>query len=272
MNRQLRFARASNDSVQQNAQHRLAAKTALAVYGLGGVYTFIPKNACSTLRYSLAIHNGYLREGDDPEWIHNNNETFCADRRQVAEARYTFVVLRCPYRRLASAFLDKVVSADSLARVLVAKSGASRDIDAVQAHEIHALSFADFARICLSPPSRIVDFHWCPQFNFLIYEDYDDWFSVEAFDIASDRLENRGFKVHDTRNLIDHSTAKLKKISGDFSHVPAAEIYQMKREGKVPSSESLFDDETRALVHQLYKRDIELFADKLGASQMMFPH
>ena len=271
MKRQFRFPRLSTDSIQQNVQHRLASTAALAIYGLGGIYTFIPKNACSTLRYSLAIHNGFLREGDDPGWIHSNNEVFRASQQHMAEARYTFVVLRCPYRRLASAFLDKVVSADALARVLVAKSAAPQDIEAVRAQDIHALSFADFARICLSPPSRIIDFHWLPQVTFLVYEDYDDWFSVEAFDDATERLENRGFKVHDTRGIIDHSTAKFEKIGGNFSRVPAGEIYQMKREGKVPSSESLFDDETRALVLRLYKPDIELFSDKIGASQLMFP-
>jgi hypothetical protein len=271
MNRRLRFARLSNDALQRNSMHQVAVRAALAIYGLGGVYTFIPKNACSTLRYSLAIHNGFLREGDDPEWIHNNNETFYAEQRQLIEARYTFVVLRCPYRRLASAFLDKVVSADQVARVLVAKSGSTADIEAVRGPDIHALCFADFVRTCLAPPSRYVDFHWYPQVNFLIYEDYDDWFSLEKFDVATEQLENRGFKVHDTRSVIDHSTVKFEKVSGNFARVPAGEIYRMKREGKVPTYEALFDDETRALVPRLFRKDIEVYIEKFGASNLLFP-
>jgi len=270
MNRQLRFARLSNENVQQNGAHSFAHRRALAVYGLGGVYTYIPKNACSTLRYSLAIHNGYLRPGDDPEWIHNNNATFIADRRLLAEAEYTFVVLRCPYRRLVSAYLDKVVGASVLARVLVAKSGAPEDIEAVRAPDIHALSFADFARICLSPPSGAVDSHWYPQINCLVYEDYDDWFSVEAFDKATETLARHGLVVHDTRDRIAHSTASLEKIEGRFANVPAGELYRMKLAGQVPLYESLYDDETRVVVAQNFASDIAVYRDKLGPEGLMF--
>lgn len=271
MNRLLRFPRMSTDSLQHNGLHSFAQKQALAVYGIGAVYTQIPKNACSTLRYSLAIHNGYLRAGDDPEWIHNNNLTFVADKRMLAEAQYTFVVVRCPYRRLVSAYLNKVVDAKLVARVLVAKSGAQQDIDAVQAAEIHALSFAEFAQICLSPPSGTIDFHWLPQVNFLVYEDYDDWFSVEAFDKATETLGRRGLVVHDTRDRLTHSTTRLEKVTGNFAHVPASELYRMKKAGKVPQYESLYDDATRAAVEKNYASDFKMYREKVGPGSLMFP-
>jgi hypothetical protein len=270
MNRRLRFARLSNNNLQQNGLHAFAHRRSLAVYGLNFVYTYIPKNACSTLRYSLAIHNGYLRPGDDPEWIHENNATFIADRRQIAEAAYTFVVLRCPYRRLASAYLDKVVGASALARVLVADANTPAALDAVSAEDLHALSFADFARICLSPPSGTVDSHWYPQINCLVYEDYDDWFSVEAFDQATETLERRGLEVHDTRGRIAHSTTRFEKVAGDFVDVPAGEFYRMKKLGKVPTYESLYDDATRAVVAQNYASDIAMYRDKIGPEGLMF--
>ena len=270
MNRRLRFARLSNGNLQHNGLHAFAHRRALAVYGISAVYTYIPKNACSTLRYSLAIHNGYLWPGDDPEWIHENNATFVADRRLLAEAAYTFVVLRCPYRRLVSAYLDKVVGASVLARVLVARSNAPEDLEAVTAGDLHALSFADFARICLSPPSGAIDSHWYPQVNCLVYEDYDDWFSVEAFDKATETLARRGLAVHDTRDRIAHSTAGLDKIGGDFAKVPAGEIYRMRQAGKVPHYESLYDEETRAVVAENYASDIALYRDKLGPEGLLF--
>ncbi len=270
MNRQLRFARLSNGNLQNNGLHAFAHRRSLAIYGLGAVYTYIPKNACSTLRYSLAIHNGYLRRGDDPEWIHENNATFVADRRLLAEASYTFVVLRCPYRRLASAYLDKVVGASVLARVLVARSNRPEDLDAVTAPDLHALSFAEFARICLSPPSGAVDSHWYPQVNCLVYEDYDDWFSMEAFDKASAALGQRGFVVYDTRDRIPHSTAGLEKVDGAFARVPAGEIYRMKQTGQAPTYEALYDAETRAVVRENYATDIELYREKIGPDGLMF--
>lgn len=270
MNRQLRYTRRSIENVQQNARHGFAHRRAMALYGLDAIYTFIPKNACSTLRYSVAIHNGHLQVGDDPNWIHANNATFMADQRQLAEARYTFVVLRCPYRRLVSAYLDKVVSANLSARVLVAKSGSQQDIEAVTAPEIHALNFVDFARICLAPRSGHVDFHWYPQKYFLVYEDYDDWFSVEAFDQATAVLAERGFAVHDTRDTIEHSTTRFEKVDGAFARVPAGELHRLKQAGQVPRYEALFDDEARALVAHNFAADIRLYAEKIGPKGLMF--
>ncbi len=270
MNRLLRHARLSIVSLRHNGPHAFANRQALAIFGLGAIYTYIPKNACSTLRYSLAIHNGYLRPGDDPEWIHDNNSTFVADKQQLAEARYTFVVLRCPYRRLASAYLDKVVGAAALARVLVAKSRSPEDIDAVTAEDLHRLSFADFANSCLTPASGVIDAHWYPQVGCLVYEDYDDWFSVEAFDRATEALARRGFVVHDTRDRIGHSTTGLKKVDGDFANVSAGELYRMKRAGQAPTYESFYNAETRALVQKNYADDIALYRDKIGPQGLMF--
>lgn len=270
MNRKLRFARLSNDPLPRNGAHGLAAKHALAIYGLNAVYSFIPKNACSTMRYSIAIHNGFLREGDDPAWIIKNNGTFTADQRMLVECTHSFVILRCPYRRLASAFLDKIVRGDDTGKLLLTKSGSPEDLAAVTAADIQRLAFRDFARLCMQPPSGLVDFHWYPQSNFLVYEDYDAWFCVEQFAAASQRLAEIGLTVRDTRKLIDHSTYQYEAVEGDFSDVPAYQIEQMKLDGKVPSYASLYDDQSRTYVQQYYAADIALFREKFGAEALLF--
>lgn len=270
MNRLLRYPRLSNLSLDENRDHKFAANQALAVYGANTVYTFIPKNACSTLRYSLAIHNGFLRLGDDPSWIGQNNKVFVADQRMLIECDYNFVVFRCPYRRLASSYLDKVVKGDAYARVLLAKSSAPSDLAAVTRDDILKLTFRDFARLCMAPRSKTIDFHWIPQVAFLVYEDYDDWFSVENFAAATDKLSKIGLTVHDTRELIPHSTYLLTKIEGNFSQVPASKIAQLRSEGKVPDYASLYDDETKAIVKSAYARDVRLYSDKIGTESLLF--
>lgn len=56
--RLLRWASETNASLSTNFQHTFAARHALLHWPSGAVATFIPKNACSTLRLSLAVANG----------------------------------------------------------------------------------------------------------------------------------------------------------------------------------------------------------------------
>ena len=107
--RLLRNARLESSTVGQNELYAFSLEHSLSIYPLDAVYTFIPKNACSTLRYSIAIANGFLGDISDIDWIHQNNPTFMSTQREVALASYTFVVLRCPYTRVASCFLNQVV-------------------------------------------------------------------------------------------------------------------------------------------------------------------
>ena len=74
--RLLRYASADIWALSQNAAHQGAARYALSLYALDAVYSFIPKNACSTLRYSLALANGVLSGPEQFNWIHTNNPTF----------------------------------------------------------------------------------------------------------------------------------------------------------------------------------------------------
>lgn len=136
--------------------------------------------------------------------------------------------------------------------------------------DILRLSFSDFARLCLAPPSKTIDFHWIPQVAFLVYEDYDDWFSVENFPAATDKLRKIGFTVHDTRDLIPHSTYRDTKIEGAFSQVPASKIAELRSEGKVPDYSSLYDEETTAIVKSSYASDVRLYSDKIGPEHLLF--
>ena len=79
-NRRLfRFARTSHAGLHANARHQLAAGHALRIYHSNAIYSFIPKNACSTMRLSLAIANCCIRDAADFNWIHQNNATFSAN-------------------------------------------------------------------------------------------------------------------------------------------------------------------------------------------------
>ena len=107
--RLLRNARLKHCEVNTNKLYNWSSNYTLSIYPINAVCTFIPKNACSTLRFSIAVRNGFIRDKMDIDWIHNNNGTFKSTQREVSRARYTFIILRCPFTRIASCFLDKIV-------------------------------------------------------------------------------------------------------------------------------------------------------------------
>ena len=57
--RLFRYTRGNLQALVQNAAHQFAAQHALSIYAADAIYSFIPKNACSTMRYTLAIANGW---------------------------------------------------------------------------------------------------------------------------------------------------------------------------------------------------------------------
>jgi hypothetical protein len=94
----LRFARRNNGALANNHPHQFALNYAMSIYRAAAVYSFIPKNACSTLRFSVALANGCIGDAD-VNWVHENNQTFKPSVRELATADYAFVVLRDPFRR-----------------------------------------------------------------------------------------------------------------------------------------------------------------------------
>jgi hypothetical protein len=68
----LRYAKQAVEGLNHNERYVFARRYSLHLYQANAVYTFIPKNACSTLRYSLATANGYPDPTSDPNWIHSN--------------------------------------------------------------------------------------------------------------------------------------------------------------------------------------------------------
>lgn len=112
MPRFLKYATDSFGPLAQNHSHQLAQSHALCIYESDAIYSFIPKNACSTMRLSIARANGCIRKIKDFNWIHKNNSTFSASLSELAKARYSFVFLRDPFSRLVSVYFDKIVSRD----------------------------------------------------------------------------------------------------------------------------------------------------------------
>ena len=254
--RPLRNARLEYSQVSQNEQYAFSLAHTLSIYPLDAVYTFIPKNACSTLRYSIAIANGFLDDISDINWIHQNNPTFMSTQREVARAKYTFVILRCPYTRIASLFLSRIVNE-------------TIHFNDTSGNKV-SLNFLDFLSLIKSQHRTERDEHWANQSDFLHYEKYDEYFSLESFSEAINSLGARGLTIHDTRAALKHDLTNVKRVDGDFSKTKQEELQKMKKDGLAPSYKSMFGDVEIELVNDIYNDDINLYQSHFGDSDLLF--
>jgi hypothetical protein len=264
--RPFRYATASyRNLLKYNEPHAFAMHHALRLYAANAIYTYIPKNACSTLRLSLAIANGCIRDTADFQWIHHNNTTFCADLASAQTATYTFVVLRCPYARLASAYLDKIVGHYPEAWAFYELAGYQR--------EVSDISFDFFIRQLAEPSIRTANIHWRPQVDFLLYDQYDDYFAVENFSHVVQSLQQKiDLSVVDARHLTQHGTDDFTLLGqvGDYAQQSAFSIRQLKHAGQCPRHAALYTDELIALVKKHYAADIALYESLFGTKGLLF--
>jgi hypothetical protein len=254
--RRLKNTKISNVRLSENEQYSFSLSHTLSIYSIDAICTFIPKNCCSSLRFSIAIENGFIDDINHIEWIHQNNQTFNASQREISQAKYTFVVLRCPYTRIASCYLDKVVD-----EKIDFKDNFGNKV---------SLNFHEFLQYIKSQNREIMEEHWRNQSDFLHYESYDDYFSLERFSEAIKSLNSKGFKVHDTRQALMHDISRFQKVDGDFSKSKGTQLKKMKKNGKLPSYKSMFSESEIKQVNDIYYDDIKLYKSLFGDEDLLF--
>jgi len=185
----------------------------MMIYQSNALYSYIPKNACSTLRFSVAKANGCISSLEQGHWIHANNTVFNATLAEAIKASYTFVILRCPYRRLASAYLDE----------------------------------------------------------FLLYDEYTAYFSLENFANTTDTLKNEiDLDIIDARTLTNHGVDGYEIFNDRcYADTAAFDIAVMKRDGRCPAHAALYDADLYHAVHKLYRQDIELYDEKCDSNNLL---
>lgn len=271
----IKYAHHSNVAIGKNENYLFSKRYALQHFSSGAIYTFIPKNACSTMRYSLAVANGFIDKSTDPNWIHNNinsnSNLFHPSQKDIATSPYTFVILRCPYKRLASAFLDKAVD------LKISFLRQCKEINPLINSKQEMLEFASdmtFSKFIASLthlPHERLDEHFRNQIDFLFFEDYSAWFNLEDFSATKVKLEKDiGLITYDTRKEINHHTSGLELISGDYSNTTLKSIQNLKQLGQLPHPKSLFNENSKKLFDKYYHEDLKLYKSKFGSIGLLF--
>lgn len=255
--RKFNFCGNNNANILQNPNFQFAQRHSLSLYKANAVYSFIPKNACTTLRTSLAVANGFVDSKKDLKkninWIHNNTFTFSASLKELICANYTFTILRCPYSRLVSLFLDKFVDKTPISWIFYRLSNNIFDLD--------KLTFSDFIEYIYHHPSIVTgDIHWRKQCDFLIYQEYDDYFNFNNFETISKTLYKKlGLRLIDTRLITNHGRDQYKLIeTRNFSSTPTIDLLRLKTNGTIPSIESMLTVDLKEKINKIYNCDFEL--------------
>ena len=243
-----------------NHDHDFAIKHTLCHYKSKTVCTWIPKNGCSNLRYSVSKENGAISSIDEIEWMHRNNDCFNATTKESLQADYTFIILRNPFRRLLSFFLDKLCHPPE------EKSEGSYQ----HAQEVFGFSenhsFLDFINYIWENPNSIYkDEHTRPQCDFLLYRQYDDYFALERIEEANLRIhEKTGVKIYDVRDKNSIFTSKGREYSQEItSTTQANEIKNLLEKNKIPVAENMYSNEMIKKVSTLYLQDILLYCNEI---------
>ncbi|MGL4236352.1 sulfotransferase family 2 domain-containing protein [Tabrizicola sp.] len=285
--RLMRHAQGFPGRLAKNPKHRFAINHSMALYGKDTVFTFIPKNGCSSLRYSAALSNQVIDGPDGIHWIAQNNASFSPSLGELVTAKYTFVVLRCPFRRVVSCFLNLIIDHPWEAQKLRAHAlqhrlgfptlverglrRLTRSLTKAGLTSVESLTFADFVTLLEVPGALQLDIHWRPQVDFLVYRNYDDIFRLEEMDGLVARVKEKAdFTVLDTRALTLHGNEGRERIhDGFFGTTTVAAHRKLKQEMKVPAYESLYDPGLYDRVGRLYREDIELYLSHFGRSALL---
>ena len=256
-------------NLKSNQHHDFAAKHTLCHYKSNTVCTWIPKNGCSNLRYSVSKENGAISNIDEIEWMHRNNDCFNATTKESLQANYTFIILRNPFKRLLSFFLDKLCHSPE------EKSEGSY----LHAQETFNFSgsnsFLDFINYIWENPNSIYkDEHTRPQCDFLLYRQYHDYFALEDIARANQRIhEVTGIKIDDVRDNNSIFTSKGREHSQEItSTTQANKIKESLEKNLIPVTENMYSNEIIKKVSTLYLQDILLYCNQIenGTSELNY--
>lgn len=226
-------------------------------------YNYIPKNGCSTVKATLGAAEDprhFATVSDDLDAIHDEMSDRFSEPPPCLDRSWTrLLVVRDPYERLISAYLQKVVRPRTQSRKEMVKEIARVNGRELEAQE--SVSFLEFVRWFVEQPVELTDAHWAPQSTMLRFDTYhhvlrtdslaDGWRSAGLDKIAP----LREWRVHATKN--DRATElPLKQPLYD---TPGHFLWGYRRTtGQWPPRICFYNAEALELVRRYYRDDYVL--------------
>jgi hypothetical protein len=227
----------------------------LYVYPQVGIaYTFIPKNACTSMKRTLGEAEGWW--SDDGTSVHTvAKRQWLGGLLRYRSVDEHIVILRDPWDRLLSAYQNRLlVRRDRVSSRAMERGLAEKLPDGARRGDV---SFRDFLEYLARTPSRRLDAHWRPQVDFL-WGSYTRILRFDHLTADSAFLADHELSLH---RADGHGTSALRRDVGPgWGHRPARALRKLKeQEGVLPAASSMYDDELRNLVAHRFAADVELW-------------
>ncbi len=233
------------------------------------VYCSIPKNACTLFKNLIVDNSDNKKEYDLSQ---QNIHQFLANRRDnifpllsclESPDYFKFVILRNPFARLASAYLDKFAKhpfPESFARDVI------REVQQFLGLEINiekSITFNQFIKYLARTKDRNLNDHWRPQNTFIGSVKFDLVGQFENLDYVIDFLQ-RKYKINIKKKVSSHIT-NYKDFSSDLQF---HQMYpnKLRNLDGMPKVWQLYTPELEAIVRKRYAQDIEIYKQYFQAS------
>ena len=246
-------------------------------------YRPIPKNANSFLKAVFLLNDPLARDYEPSKETalryleRNNKECFFATFRELASGGISrFTVLRCPVRRFASAYCDKILKPTKMDGGKTAlRNELCGNVSRFLGKTVTAdnVVFSDFVACTLSMPDDSRDRHYRSQSSFLDGQTVDHYFSVEKLDDAIQYLCGMGFdsgSITSARSGVSGIVKKTEYMPGAADHIPylgnteASKIRNGLTAMKFPGFEQLFSKATLEQFLECYATDVRLYCETQG--------
>jgi|GEM_PF-5712162 len=229
--------------------------TLLKYEGVGLVYRAIPKNACSSLKYTFALLEKGMTVDEDPQAVENRFFTHSAFAKGQSKS---LICLRDPLSRALSGFLDKICNLDEDFSVV-----AARDICNTLGLEqaIENITFEQFCVYLSVRPSSTLDIHWRPQTDFHIFPFFDNVIFFESIGKELALLTDYGYcKVevlrYKKRDAFNKKKLQIEGASGLACH----KIGALGDIGYLPDFDSFYNDNLADIIFRRFQDDFLLYA------------
>ncbi len=240
------------------------------------IYCAIPKNACSLFRsimiensperknFNPAVHNVHVLATDSNSSLRMTNFSFLDPQKKY----FKFIILRNPFHRLVSAYLDKIVKPDpsdlEFYVVDLIKSihqNLGRPYDPQQ-----SISFRQFVEFLAKKEDIELNEHWRPQHTFPGIE-LSQFTEVISFEQLNDSIDELAQKLKlELPERIPHMNQTVYSINQHFSNTDIANFSpkQLKALPVFPCTQQFYTADLSKSISRRYAKDIAWYEQAFG--------
>lgn len=242
------------------------------------IYCKIPKNACTIFTNMLLEYSSAAAQFKDSplgphDFLYSNNQALRITDPSIFQdsSYFKFVILRNPFKRLVSGYLDKFTKTTRLEKMA---KDVVREVQAYIGIDLNlerSITFDEFIRYLIRTEDYVMDAHWRPQDTFLSQGLFEfDW--VGQFESLGDTIAalEEKFEFSISQNIMKkakrgHVTQySMTELPKNLHTMLPEHIRQL---SGFPKATQLFTPRLKALIKKRYAKDIAIYSQYFGSAE-----